>query len=164
MTSEGSVQFKGFTPYLYYEDAAAALEFLSQRFGFEEVVRYLDADDVVREAEMRAGDTVIMLAGVDPGYWEKQSAPGPVGHLCIVYVDDVDAHWERVKAAGLDVAPPEDKPYGARVYGADDIGGHSWSFWQVLPEEVKLDEGWRVIRPQETRDAQAEGASTRSGG
>ncbi len=50
-----------------------------------------------------------------------------------VHVDDVDAHFERAKAAGAEIeGPPEDKPYGDRVYGALDPEGHQWWFAQAL--------------------------------
>ena len=64
------------SPYLYYEDAAAALDWLARAFGFEELVRYVDADGVVREAEMAAGETTIMLNGAGPGYWRERGGGG----------------------------------------------------------------------------------------
>ncbi|MEE3922472.1 VOC family protein [Micromonospora sp. BRA006-A] len=91
---------------------------------------------MVREAELHAGDTLIMLHGADPGYWAKQSAPGPVGHMCIVYVEDVDAHHKATVAAGVDAPEPEDQPYGARIYIVTDPGGHQWTFWQHLTDEA----------------------------
>jgi len=104
--------FRGLSPYLYYEDANAALDWLARVFGFQEHRRYVDSDGSVQEAELRAGDAVIMLTGVGEGYWKTQDAPGPVGHLCVVYVDDVDAHYRNAVAAGLTAEPPSDKPYG----------------------------------------------------
>ena len=79
------------SPYLYYEDAAAALDWLARAFGFEELVRYVDADGVVHEAEMAAGETTIMLNGASPGYWRERGGGGPAGSALVVYVDDVDA-------------------------------------------------------------------------
>ncbi|MFI7303946.1 VOC family protein [Micromonospora aurantiaca] len=139
--------YRGYSPYLYYEDAGAALDWLVRTFGFTEKVRYLDGAGVVREAELHAGDTLIMLHGADPGYWAKQSAPGPVGHMCIVYVEDVDAHHKATVAAGVDAPEPEDQPYGARIYIVTDPGGHQWTFWQHLTDEVRLAPGWREVRP-----------------
>jgi uncharacterized glyoxalase superfamily protein PhnB len=135
------------SPYLYYEDAEAALGWLSKVLGFTEHVRYLDADGVVREAEMRAGNGRVYLAGMGPGHWERKGVPGPVGQLVIVFVDDVDAHHARAAAAGADPPPLEDKPYGARVYGIEDPGGNAWTIWQQLSDEVELPEGWQEIRP-----------------
>jgi uncharacterized glyoxalase superfamily protein PhnB len=146
MGGTGEVHFRGFAPYLYYEDAAAALEWLAGAFGFVEKVRYLDDDGVVREAEMLAGETVVAMHGAGSGYWAEQGVSGPVGQSCIVYVDNVDALWERIRAHGVDGSAPVDKPYGARICMVDDIGGHSWTFWQHLTDDMQLDEGWQEVR------------------
>jgi uncharacterized glyoxalase superfamily protein PhnB len=139
------VRYQGISPYYYYEDASVALDWLARTFAFEEVVRYVDADGVVHEAEMRAGDTVIQLCGY-AGFWAEQQADGPIGQENVLYVNDVDAHWARAKAAGTDPDPPEDKPYGVRSYSLKDPGGHQWSFWQRLTDKVQLQEGWQEIR------------------
>lgn len=139
------VRYLGISPYYYYEDAAAALDWLSRTVGFVEVVRYLDEEGVVKEAEMTAGDTVIQLSGY-PGYWAEQGVSHPVGQENVLYVDDVDAHWARAKAAGVDPKPPGDKPYGVRAYSLTDPEGHVWSFWQRLTDTVALPEGWQEIR------------------
>ncbi|GAA1025489.1 MULTISPECIES: VOC family protein [Amycolatopsis] len=148
MADNDKAGFRGIGPYLYYENAAAALEWLAEVFGFAEVARYADESGVVREAEMRAGDAQISLHGADPGYWAAQGVPGPVGHMCIVYVDNVDAQWERIRAAGVDGVAPEDKPYGARIAMVTDPGGHQWTFWQHLSDDVELDEGWSEIKAE----------------
>lgn len=145
MVHSAHVRFQGVSPYLYYEDASAALAWLARTFGFIERSRYVDAYGVVQEAEMTAGDTVIMLTGVGSGYWESKQVPGPVGQMCVVYVDDVDAHWTRARDAGVDTPAPQDRPYGARVYTVDDLGGHSWAFWQLTGEPVSVPDGWRQI-------------------
>jgi uncharacterized glyoxalase superfamily protein PhnB len=139
------------SPYLYYEDAAAALDWLARAFGFEELVRYVDADGVVREAEMAAGETTIMLNGAGPGYWRERGGGGPAGSALVVYVDDVDAHHARATGAGVEAPAPADQPYGARVYGATDPEGHQWYFWQRLRDEVELPEGWREVRVRTPR-------------
>lgn len=147
MSEEKAVRFGEVAPYLYYEDAGEALEWLARVFGFRERVRYVDEDGVVQEAEMSVGDATIHVGGAGTGYWERNGTTGPVGHLVIVHVDDVDAHHARAIATGAHADPPEDKPYGARVYNVTDPGGHSWSFWQRLRDEVELPEGWRAVRP-----------------
>jgi uncharacterized glyoxalase superfamily protein PhnB len=145
--SEEAVRFGGMSPYLYYEDAEAALEWLARVFGFTERVRFLDPDGIVRAAEMYAGDTLVHLDGVGSGYWKEQGVSGPVGQLVIVYVDDVDAHHARVVAGGVEAPEPQDEFYGARVYTLEDPGGNRWTFWQHLRDEVELPEGWREVRP-----------------
>ncbi|MFI5485964.1 VOC family protein [Micromonospora echinaurantiaca] len=149
------VRYVGVSPYLYYEDAAAALDWLARTFGFEEQVRWVDPDGVVQEAEIRAGDTVFQVCGC-PGFWAERGVAGPLGQENILYVDDVDAHWANTRAAGADPQAPEDKPYGVRAYGLKDPGGHSWVFWQRLTDTVELQPGWREIRgDQVTREAVA---------
>lgn len=140
------MRFGGVSPYLYYEDAEEALNWLSQVLGFTEYVRYVDPEGEVFEAGMRVGDATIMLSGVGPGYWADKGTKGPVGQLVVVYVDDVDAHHARVREAGVDAPAPQDQPYGARVYTVADPGGNTWCFWQRVRDEVELPLGWREIR------------------
>lgn len=119
-------KFEGITPYLHYEDAGAALDWLARVFGFQEISRYVDGDGRVREAEMLVGDGQLWISGHDPGYWdEKRRGPG---QLTLIWIDDVDAHHARVKAEGIDAPPPEDKPYGVRTYGVTDPEGYEWGF------------------------------------
>lgn len=141
MDEAPTVKFLGLTPYLYYEDAAAALEWLARVFGFREEVRYLDEEGRVAEAEMVATDVRIMMGGRGPRDGEG------AGQLLIVHVDDVDALYARVTAAGVEATPPEDKPYGPRVTAVTDRWGYQWSFWQQVRHAVELPDGWQEIRP-----------------
>jgi uncharacterized glyoxalase superfamily protein PhnB len=100
MNEETAVRFSGVAPYLYYEDAGEALEWLARVFGFRERVRYVDEDGSVKVAEMNVGDTTIHVDGAGAGYWERNGTTGPVGHLAIVHVDDVEAHHAHATAAG----------------------------------------------------------------
>jgi PhnB protein len=114
-------------PYLLYEDGAAAIDFLTKAFGFEEVMR-MDEGGVINHAELRLGEDSIMLG--DPG--EDYQSPARADHrtsLVHVYVDDVDAHFERAKAAGAEIVmEPTDQEYGDRRYDAKDPEGQLWSF------------------------------------
>ena len=123
-----SATLRGVTPYLYYADAGAALDWLARVFGFVEEVRYVDAEGAVRESQMRVGGTTIQLCGhaPEPGHGE--------GLLLIVHVDDVDAVHTRVRAAGVDAAAPEQKPYGVRSFTVTDPWGYRWDFWQPSGE------------------------------
>jgi PhnB protein len=117
----------GIAPYLLYEDGAAAIDFLTKAFGFEEVMRMEDGG-VVNHAELRLGDDSVMLG--DPG--DDYTSPRNADHrsaLVHVYVDDVDAHYERAKAAGAEIVmEPTDQEYGDRRYDAMDPEGQFWSF------------------------------------
>jgi uncharacterized glyoxalase superfamily protein PhnB len=122
------------TPYLLYEDVDAALGFLSKAFGFQEVLRYTGEEGYVNHAEMRLGDAAIYLG--DPG--EQYRNPKMLGQETVgiyVLVDDIEAHYERAKAAGAEIREePTDQEYGDRRYTARDPEGHYWYFAQQIRE------------------------------
>ena len=64
------------TPYLLYEDVDAAMDFLTQAFGFEEVLRYTGTEGYVNHAEMRLGDDAIYLGDPGPDYRNPASSAG----------------------------------------------------------------------------------------
>ena len=121
------------TPYLLYEDAAAAAEFLTRAYGFEELRRMAAADGGVDHAELRLGDGEVHL-----GRPKEPTSPSRLGGTAVliyVYVDDVDAHCERADAAGAQIVErPSDQPYGDRRYVTHDPEGHVWYFAQRLGE------------------------------
>jgi uncharacterized glyoxalase superfamily protein PhnB len=61
--------------------------------------------------------------------------------LTLIWVDDVDAHHARVKAAGVDAPAPEDKPYGVRTYSVTDPEGYEWGFMQPTGKGYEQSEG-----------------------
>jgi PhnB protein len=126
-------------PYLLYEDCEAALDFLSRAFGFEETLRYTGPEGYVSHAEMSIGDGIIYMG--DPGgdYRNPAHLGGRTQMVC-VKVDDVEAAFERAKAAGAEITQePADQEYGERRFGARDPEGHDWSISQPIktlaPEE-----------------------------
>ncbi len=120
------------TPYLYYEDGEAAIEFLSKAFGFREVDRATgSAGGLHAELEVSHGGGRIYL-GQPTGEFRN---PAHVGSTCQLYVivDDVDAHYDRAKAAGAEVGgEPQDLPFGHRRYECVDPQGHEWAFAEVI--------------------------------
>jgi uncharacterized glyoxalase superfamily protein PhnB len=131
-------------PFIAYEDAAAAIDWLTRAFGFREnaAARHMNGD-TVSHAELDVGDgSVVFLATPSPDY------EGPRRHreTCaaaarwldnpwvvdgyLVHVDDVDAHHERAQAAGAVILrEPEDvEAAGTRLYSAEDVEGHRWMF------------------------------------
>lgn len=147
--SNADPRYLGIAPYLYYTDATEAVEWLTRVLGFTEKVRYVDAAGEVFQATLSAGGSDIHLAGVGAEYWPAKGVDGPVGQLNVVYVDDVDAQFERVDASvgdGVEVSRPQDQPYGARLFTVQDIGGNSWTFWQHISDIADLPAGWREIR------------------
>ncbi len=127
-------------PYLLYEDAGAALDWLAKAFGFVEVQR-LDGPDGVAHAEMAVADSRIMLGNPGPDFKSPKHL-GAVTHNTYVYVDDIEAHFARAKAAGATILDEvEEQFYGDKRYGVEDPEGHVWYFAEhvrdVSPEEMQ---------------------------
>jgi PhnB protein len=132
-------EYSRITPYLLYEDVAGALEWLATAFGFQERLRFADDDGTVTHAEMTVDGASFMLGHPGPEYRSPKRLGGAT-QLVHVYVEDVDAHFERAKEAGATIhAEPADQEYGDRRYDAEDLEGHRWSFAQhvkdVAPSE-----------------------------
>jgi PhnB protein len=129
------------TPYLYYQDVAAALRFLADAFGFHEKLRMPGPDGKVAHAEMTLGDGLVMM-GCPGAEYRNPKRLGQTTQSLYVYVDDVDAHCARAKKAGAKIVDePADQFYGDRRYGAADPEGHHWYFAthvrDVAPEDLK---------------------------
>ena len=127
------------TPYLLYEDGAAAIDFLTKAFGFREVLRSRSPEGRVWHAELALGDGTVYL-GEPGGEYRNPKRLGTTTVAIHVYVDDADAHYQHAKAAGAEIrAEPADQEYGDRRYMAVDPEGHEWFFAQrvrdVMPEE-----------------------------
>jgi MerR family transcriptional regulator, thiopeptide resistance regulator len=115
---------------LVYEDIPAAQNFLVEAFGFTPGSIHRDAQGQAVHGEVRAGELVIWLHRVAAEFRmaSPRSLPADSSGL-VVFVDDVDAHYERAKARGARVeGEPSDKPYGQREYGVIDPEGHRWWF------------------------------------
>lgn len=131
------------TPYLIVNGAARALEFYKQAFGATELFRLDGPGDRIGHAEIKIGDSPIMLADEFPemGARGPQSLGGtPVSIL--LYVADVDAAATRAVAAGAkEVRPVKDQFYGDRSGVFEDPFGHKWSLAShiedVSPEEMQ---------------------------
>ena len=119
------------TPYLLYEDADAASEFLCRAFGFKETRREVgSARGAHLELETQLGG-MIYAGQPGPGY----ANPSTAGRTSLTYVlvPDVDAHHEQARREGADVfEEPVDLPYGHRRYSCRDPQGHEWSFASEL--------------------------------
>jgi len=113
-------------PALRYQDAPAALEWLAKAFGFKKLMAAPLPDSGIAHAEMSLGNGAIMFGSMrhDPGNPWSAAKQG-----IYVYVDDVDAHYARAKAAGAEIIRElQSTPYGSREYSARDPEGHLWSF------------------------------------
>jgi uncharacterized glyoxalase superfamily protein PhnB len=119
------------TPYLLYEDADAASEFLCRAFGFREIRREGgSAGGVHLELETPLGGMV--YAGQPGAGYANPSTAGRTA-LTYVLVPDVDAHCEQARSEGAAVfEEPQDQDYGHRRYGCHDPQGHEWWFASEL--------------------------------
>jgi PhnB protein len=122
------------TPYVLYEDVAAALDWLSAAFGFRETLRFTDDKGVVTHAEMEFEGEPIFMGHPGPEY-KSPKRLGQRTQQVHIYVDDVDRHFEQARKAGAVIlAEPEDQAYGDRRYDVEDLEGQLWSFAQLLRE------------------------------
>lgn len=132
--------FPGVVVELAYADADRAVDWLVRVFGFRLLLRQPESGPV-RHADLGTGGGVVM---VRPAGGRHTSACGD-GHTCkqvIVWVADVDAHWERATAAGADVLhPPTDKPWGLRQYLVRDVESHLWEFTRHVRDVPPADWG-----------------------
>ena len=117
-------------PYLYYEDATNAFDFLVDAFGFEVKSAFRDDKGEVLTAQLRTGDGVVMIGpGMDGFGTRGVQDPEWASTRMFVYVDDVDTHFERARAAGARiVSEPAAHFSDNRIYIASDCGGQQWIF------------------------------------
>lgn len=128
------VTFTGITPYLHYDDIAAALQWLARVFGFVEKGRWVDDAGNITNAELNAGACEVWIDGtVD---WWKRRGRRPEEWIGI-WVDDVDAMRSRILAAGVEAAAPQSKFYGIRVLQVQDPQGYTWGFMERAPFVVR---------------------------
>jgi uncharacterized glyoxalase superfamily protein PhnB len=121
------------TPYLLYEDASAAVDFLTEAFGFREVERMIGAGGGMH-VEMDVGNGGRIYLGAPGGDFR---GPATVGRTSLLYVlvDDVDRHYERATAAGATITEePTDLAFGDRRYGCKDPQGHEWTFAAAIAD------------------------------
>ena len=128
-------------PMIAYENAAAAIDWLTEAFGFtEHGQRYIMEDCTIGHAELEIGGDKVMLATPNREYQSpkkhRETCAAAARWLdnpwvidgVLVIVDNLDAHHSRAVAAGANVIrPPCDGPDG-RLYTAEDIEGHRWMF------------------------------------
>ena len=129
-------------PYLAIKNAVGALEFYKTAFGAVETFKLLVPDGRVGHAELRLGDSLIMLSDEFPEFGGK--APESLGGSPVsihLYVEDVDAFVQRAVAAGArELKPVTNQFYGDRSGTITDPYGHVWTIGShvedVSPEEI----------------------------
>lgn len=132
------------TPYLLVRDATRALAYYREAFGAEELMRFEGPPGRIAHAEVKIGDSHVMLADENPeeGFVGPQTLGG-AGVSLMLYVQDVDATFARAVAAGATVRRPvADQFYGDRVGTLADPFGHVWSI-ATHREDVSVEEAKR---------------------
>jgi len=121
------------TPYLYYEDVDAAVDFLRRAFGFKACGQDMRGPDgKLRHASMELDGALIMMGWPGPTY-RSPTHLGQTTQNLYVHVRNADEHFEQARAAGARIIEePADTPYGHRRYGVADPEGHEWFFAHEL--------------------------------
>ena len=123
-------------PILRYNDARGAIRSLCATFGFVELFSVPESGPNVRHAQLKLGTNFIMLGSARPD--ERLVSPEVLGtatQALYVYVDDLDAHFERARSAGAEITSPiTDTDFGSREYHVRDLEGHLWTFGTYLPD------------------------------
>jgi PhnB protein len=135
--------YNSITPYLVIKGAAEAIDFYKNVFGATEVMRMAQADGRIGHAELKIGDSHIMLADEFPemeyrGPLSLGSSPVSI----LLYVEDVDDIVGRAVAAGAKILKPvQDQFYGDRSGFIQDPFGHLWGVAthkeDVSPQEME---------------------------
>ena len=131
------------TPYLSVKGAAKAIDYYKQVFGATELFRMPGPDGKIGHAEIKIGNSPIMLADEFPEmeFVSPQTLGGtPVGIM--IYVDDVDTMYNQaIEQGGTEVKPLQDQFYGDRSGTLRDPFGHVWTVAthveDVTPEELQ---------------------------
>ncbi len=130
------------TPYLAVRDAARAIEFYQQAFGAKEIFRMNSPDGKVGHAELRIGDSVVMLSDENPqaGCVSPSSLKGTTVTL-FLYVENVDSIFQQAINAGATVVMPVANMFWGDRHGqVSDPFGHRWSLAthqeDVSPEQL----------------------------
>ncbi len=126
-------------PMLAYENGPAAMDWLARAFGFRELDRRVE-NGRLTHGEMDTGGGVVMMATPSTHYrgpkrHREECAIAQAWHDVpyiidgvLVYVADVDAHFERAKREGATMLSPVEGGEGGRRYRAEDVEGHRWMF------------------------------------
>ncbi len=124
-------------PYLYYPDAARALAFLVDAFGFTEMSAVRDDEGNVWTAQLSTGNGGVLIG---PGMAEFGTRavedPAWATSRTFIYVDDVDLHCEHARGAGATIIDEPGDHGPNRIYVASDCGGQQWIFATPLPDEA----------------------------
>jgi uncharacterized glyoxalase superfamily protein PhnB len=142
MDKANPAAMQSITAHLVVRDAAKAIEFYKKAFGAEQRARMDDPTGKVMHAELKIGNSILMLADEYPGMGNP--APGKEGSPVVLnlYSEDVDALWKRAIDAGAkETMPLGDQFWGDRYGQVRDPFGHSWALGQhkedLTPDQIR---------------------------
>ena len=122
--------YNSITPYLIVKGAAQAIDYYKKVFGATEVFRMDAPDGKVGHAELKIGDSHIMLADENPNMGQGHASAATIGASPVslyLYLPDVDRVVDRAVAAGAKILKPvQDQFYGDRSGFIQDPFGHLW--------------------------------------
>ena len=110
-------------PCITFRDADASIAWMESALGAEVVARYTNDNGLVNHAEVRIGESMVMIGDERAG----SNATPPGMSVVYVVVHDADAAYRRAKGAGADVSEPIDQDYGSRDIRVTDPDGNRWS-------------------------------------
>ncbi|HEU4956043.1 MAG TPA: VOC family protein [Sphingomicrobium sp.] len=129
MTNPIPEGYNSVTPYLVVDDAAKAIEFYKKAFGAEEKFRMPMGENRIGHAEIKIGDSFVMLADEFPemGHLGPRARGGTTVSL-LLYVNDVDSAFKTALDAGAkELRPLDNQFWGDRMGTLTDPFGHQWS-------------------------------------
>lgn len=122
------------TPYLYYEDLARALPWITEKFGFHEreAETQRSSSGAISHCAVELNGGIVLMGAPGRPYRNPKHLGQPTQGLYVM-VDDVNRHFEHARSAGATICSElEDAPYGDRRYEAEDLEGHRWFFAQKI--------------------------------
>jgi uncharacterized glyoxalase superfamily protein PhnB len=147
MTANRSVPVDTVLPHVMYQDLPAAIAWLSNAFGFVEHYHY---GEPMSGAQVYVGRAAVMLKQV-----QGQASPSDLGfgtQSLTIFVEDVEAHYARAKAAGAKILEePHETVYGEFQYAAEDLDGHHWLFSRHARDLSPADWGAVIVHKAEQK-------------
>jgi PhnB protein len=133
--------YHSITPYLTVDNAKEAIDFYKRAFDAKETVRMDGPDGKISHAELKIGDSMLMVSDAMRGARSPRALNGTPVNI-FLYVEDVDTVFNRARSAGAKVDMPLDDMFWGDQYGKlTDPFGHSWSVAthkeDVAPAEMK---------------------------
>jgi len=152
MTTDANATPKGYhtvTPYMSVRDCVAAIEFYRRAFGAEKTMQLTMPDGTIAHAEIRIGDSTVMLSEENKEWGNKSPATlGGSPMFLMIYAPDVDAAFRKAIAAGAtEVQAVKDQFYGDRSGTLKDPYGYQWTLSTRI-EEVSEAEAQRRMEAE----------------